>query len=108
MTLQSKPELSIVIVNWNGGELLQRCIESIARHPPHVAAEIILVDNASSDSSLAWARSGATAAMLGDTPLRVIENRENAGFGRANNQAFALSRAPLLLLLNADTEVTPG
>jgi hypothetical protein len=40
--------------------------------------------------------------------LRIVKNDQNLGFGRANNQAFALTEAPLLFLLNPDTEVTPG
>ena len=89
--------LSIVVVNWNGGELFRRCIESVRRHPPSVAYEIIVVDNASTDGSLQWAH-GA----------RVIANSENLGFARANNQAFAASGAPFVFLLNADAEVTEG
>jgi GT2 family glycosyltransferase len=89
--------LSIVVVNWNGGELFRRCIESVRRHPPSVPYEIIVVDNASTDGSLQWARDA-----------RVIANTENVGFGKANNQAFAVSRSPFVFLLNADAEVTGG
>jgi N-acetylglucosaminyl-diphospho-decaprenol L-rhamnosyltransferase len=102
-------ELSIIIVNWNGGALLGRCVESVAAHPPSVAYEVIVVDNASADDSLALMRAGAGASALAAAGrLRVVENEDNRGFGRANNQAFALTRAPLLFLLNPDTEVTPG
>lgn len=96
------PELSIIIVNWNGGRLLQQCIESVVRHPPRVSWEIILVDNASADDSLDWVR----ASNLSN--LRLVENDENLGFGKANNLAFGLSSAPLLFLLNNDAEVQPG
>jgi hypothetical protein len=78
------PELSIIIVNWNGGKLLQQCIESVVRHPPSISWEIILVDNASVDNSLDWVR----ASNLSN--LRLIENGENLGFGKANNLAFGL------------------
>jgi len=100
-------ELSIIIVNWNGGDLLRCTVESVVAAPPSVTHEVIVVDNASSDDSLARLRSSAAAAALGDG-LRVFENEENLGFGRANNQAFAQTRAPLVLLLNPDTEVTAG
>jgi N-acetylglucosaminyl-diphospho-decaprenol L-rhamnosyltransferase len=100
-------ELSIIIVNWNGGDLLQRTVESVVAAPPSVAYEVLVVDNASSDDSLARLRSGAAARALGEG-LRVFESAENLGFGRANNLAFARTEAPLLLLLNPDTEVTPG
>jgi GT2 family glycosyltransferase len=101
-------ELSIVIVNWNGGRLLRRCIESIAQSPPSVAYEIVVVDNASSDGSVGWLGSDDPKAALAGATLRVIANRENVGYGRANNQAIAESQASLVLLLNADTEVRPG
>ena len=100
-------ELSIIIVNWNGGDLLRRCVESVVASPPSVEYEVIVVDNASSDDSIALMRAGHGASALGER-LRVVENAENLGFGQANNQAFGLTRAPLLFLLNPDTEVTQG
>jgi N-acetylglucosaminyl-diphospho-decaprenol L-rhamnosyltransferase len=98
-------ELSIIIVNWNGGELLRSCLGSIAQAPPSVAYDIVVVDNASSDNSVAWLRSAEVAALLPEVPLRIIENVDNVGFSRANNQAIANSQAPMLFLLNPDTEV---
>lgn len=102
------PELSFIIVNWNGGALLRRAIESVLEFPPQVSFDIVVVDNASTDESLAWLRSDELAARLGPIRLRLIANAENVGFGRANNQAFAETRAPLLFLLNADAELRPG
>jgi GT2 family glycosyltransferase len=99
---QMTPELSIIIVNWNGGELLRRCIESVVRHPPAIPWEVILLDNASSDNSLEWVRSSRIPN------LRLVANKENLGFGKANNQGFQLSSAKLLFLLNNDAEVRPG
>lgn len=101
-------ELAIVIVNWNGGGLLRAAVESVARHPPRLPFEIVVVDNASTDDSLAWLRSGEARAALAGAPLTLIENTENRGFSRANNQGFAATRAPLLLLLNSDAEVRAG
>ena len=101
-------ELAIVIVNWNGGGLLRAAVESIARHPPGVPYEVVVVDNASTDDSLAWLRSGEAQAALGGAPLQLIENADNRGFSKANNQGFAATRAPLLLLLNSDAEVRAG
>src|SRR3712207_2161144 len=100
-------ELSVIIVNWNGGELLRRCVESLVASPPSLAYEVIVVDNRSSDDSVARLRGSEAARSLG-LRLRVVENGENLGFGRANNQAFKLTDAPLVFLLNPDTEVTPG
>jgi GT2 family glycosyltransferase len=101
-------ELSVIIVNWNGGELLRRCIRCLVENPPSVTYEIILVDNASTDESIAWLRSGEARALLGATPLVIIENEDNRGFAKANNQAIAVSRAPFVFLLNSDADVTPG
>jgi GT2 family glycosyltransferase len=101
-------ELSIIIVNWNGGELLRSCLKSIAQAPPSVSYDIVVVDNASSDQSVAWLRSAAVSTLLPGIDVHVIENTDNAGFARANNQAFAHTQAPLLFLLNPDTEVKPG
>lgn len=95
------PELAIIIVNWNGGQLLRQCLESIAQHPPSLSYEIVVVDNASTDGSREWLES------LG-ARVRLIKNKENAGFGRANNQGFAATEAPLLFLLNSDAEVQAG
>ncbi|MET0623210.1 MAG: glycosyltransferase family 2 protein [Pyrinomonadaceae bacterium] len=100
-------ELSIIIVNWNGGDLLRRTVESVVAAPPSISHEVVVVDNASSDDSLARLRAGESARALGER-LRVRENADNLGFGRANNQAFAETTSPLLLLLNPDTEVTAG
>ncbi|HEX8844377.1 MAG TPA: glycosyltransferase family 2 protein [Pyrinomonadaceae bacterium] len=103
-----KAELSFIIVNWNGGELLSRCVESIVESPPGVPYEVVVIDNASSDESLSRLRASSAAAALGETGLRIVENTDNLGFGGANNQAFALTEAPLLFLLNPDTRVTAG
>lgn len=96
------------MVNWNGDELLRRSVESVLASPPGLDFEIVVIDNASSDQSLAALRASASARESIDQRLRIVENDENLGFGKANNQAFALTTAPLLLLLNPDTEVTPG
>lgn len=96
-----KLQLAIIVVNWNGGEFLRRSLESVSRFPPHLDYEIIVVDNASTDGSREW------LASLGDR-IRLIANAENVGFGRANNQAFAATEAPMLFLLNSDAELQEG
>ncbi|HXG68170.1 MAG TPA: glycosyltransferase family 2 protein [Blastocatellia bacterium] len=101
-------ELSIIIVNWNGGQLIRRCIESIVKAPPSISWELIVVDNASTDDSIDWLRSPEAKALVGNIKFHLIENSDNMGFGKANNQAFKHTKAPLLLLLNPDTEVQLG
>ena len=102
-------DLSIIIVNWNGSGLLTRCVETIANSAPNVTYEIVIIDNASRDDSIAQLRSNEVAAqMIASGQLRLFNNPENRGFGAANNQAFALTDSPLVFLLNLDTEVRPG
>ncbi len=94
------PDLAIIIVNWNGGEFLRKCLDSLVQFPPTISHEVIVIDNASTDGS-----AQATRSYPG---VRLILNTENVGFGRANNQAFAATAAPLLFLLNSDAEVHEG
>lgn len=102
------PELSIIIVNWNGGDLLTHCVESIVTSRTQAPFEVIIVDNASTDDSLARLQASATSAsLLSKGQLRIIRNSENVGFGRANNQAFALTDSRFVFLLNPDAEVAP-
>ncbi len=102
------PQVAFIIINWNGGEFLRRCIESIAKFPPSIPCSVVVVDNASTDDSLTWLSSPGPRELLGRIKLELIANSENVGFGRANNQAFKHTEAPLLFLLNADAELTAG
>jgi len=103
------PELSIIIVNWNGGNLLRRCVETIVSSQPAASYEVVIIDNASADDSLDQLHTSALLAPLfANQQLRVFNNSENRGFGAANNQGFALTDSPFLFLLNLDTEVRPG
>jgi N-acetylglucosaminyl-diphospho-decaprenol L-rhamnosyltransferase len=102
-------ELSIILVNWNGGRFLAQAVESIVAFPPSIEYEIVVVDNASTDESMVMLRSSDPAKQLIERDrLRIIENKENRGFGCANNQGFAATAAPLVLLLNPDAEITAG
>jgi N-acetylglucosaminyl-diphospho-decaprenol L-rhamnosyltransferase len=92
-------EFAIIIINWNGGELLKRCLDSINQFPPRVPYEVVVVDNDSTDGSREW---------LESQPVTLIKNKENIGFGQANNVAFRATSQPLLFLLNSDAEVTAG
>jgi GT2 family glycosyltransferase len=84
-------QTAAIVVTYNSAELIGRCLESCRRAG---AAEIVVVDNASSD---------ATVAAAAGVPL--IANRENRGFAAAVNQGVRATTAPLLLLLNPDAEL---
>jgi GT2 family glycosyltransferase len=94
-------KLSIIIVSWNTWELLEGCLTSIYAHPPNGEFEVFVVDNASSDGSAQMVEERFPAVHL-------IENHENVGFARANNQAIIKTTSPSILLLNPDTEVKQG
>lgn len=91
------PALSIVIVNWNVRELLRACLLSLA---PAAAggAEIIVVDSASSDGSVAMLRQDFPSVQL-------IACDSNIGFSAGNNLGLAAARGELVLCLNPDTEI---
>ena len=60
-------DLSIIIVNWNGGRLLTRCIETIVSSAPKATYEIVIVDNASTDDSLNELHANDVAAPMIDS-----------------------------------------
>jgi len=95
-------DLSIVIVNWNVRDLLRRCLHSIISSlqlpTSNLQIEVIVVDNASSDGSVAMVEEEFPQ-------VRLIANSENVGFTVSNNQGIAVSRGRYVLLLNPDTEI---
>jgi hypothetical protein len=92
----SDVKLSIIIVNWNTGELLQQCLASVFRQDLPAPAEIIVVDNASSDGSAEMLRRSFSQVTL-------MENSANLGFTKANNRAIERASGEYLLFLNPDT-----
>lgn len=94
--------LDIVIVNWNAGEQIQSCLESIAasHRAGELVSRVVVVDNASTDGSI----ERISAPSL---PLAVLRNERNRGFAAACNQGAAGSSAEYLLFLNPDTLLYP-
>ena len=93
--------LSIIVVSWNTTRFLENCLTSILANPPTSPFENWVVDNASTD--------GSPQMVLEKFPqVHLIENRENVGFARANNQAIRRCAGKYILLLNPDTLVTSG
>lgn len=91
-------DLSIVIVNWNTLELLRNCLQSVEEGLGGLDAEILVVDNASSDGSAQMVRSEFPA-------VRLILSDRNLGFAGGNNVALDHARGRHVLLLNTDTLV---
>ena len=89
-------DLSIIIVNRNAKEFLRKCLKSIGETVRNLSYEILVVDNASDDGSMAMLRERFPN-------VRLIENPENRGFGAANNQALRIMEGRYALLLNSDT-----
>ncbi len=94
-------DLSIVVVSHNVRPQLERTIAAALADSSALAAEVIVVDNASADGSAA-----ATRARFPDAT--VVANAENRYYTAANNQGFALARGRLVLVLNPDAEIRPG
>jgi N-acetylglucosaminyl-diphospho-decaprenol L-rhamnosyltransferase len=99
MSAAATPELSIVIVNWNSGQYLRACLQSIIDQASELAYEVVVVDNASTRDDL--------DKLAADFPfIRLIKNRSNIGFARANNIGFQNTCAASVLFLNPDTYIT--
>lgn len=100
----SAADLTVVIVNWNTRDLLADCLHAIARTMQAsgvLTIEVIVVDNASTDGSVALVQSQFPWAKL-------IVNAKNIGFAAANNQAICMASSRYILLLNSDAVVHPS
>jgi GT2 family glycosyltransferase len=92
-------DVRIGIVSWNTAELLERCLAAIPDAVGPRSAEVVVVDNASTDASV------EVAARY---DVHVHANAENVGYARAMNQALSGTTAPYLIALNPDTVPAPG
>ena len=91
-------KLSIVIVSYNVRSYLEQCLQSVQKALEGIEGEVFVVDNHSDDDSVETIRNHYPWVTL-------IENHENLGFAKANNQAIRQSQAEYVLLLNPDTVV---
>lgn len=92
--------LSIIIVNWNTKDYLKGCLRSVFDSIDRLNFEIIVVDNGSRDDSVEMIKKDFQQVVL-------IENKNNIGFAKANNQGYEIARGEIIALLNPDTIVYP-
>lgn len=91
-------KVSIVIVNYNVCLFLEQCLYSVQAALSGIDAEIIVVDNNSTDGSIEYLRPKFSDVIF-------IENKDNPGFAKANNQALKLCKGEYILILNPDTVI---
>ena len=89
-------ELSVIIVNWNTKKLLEDCLKSIFKLTKDISFEVIVVDNGSED--------GSQAMVMKKFPqVKLVPNKDNLGFAKANNRGIKIAKGKYVLLLNSDT-----
>ncbi len=91
-------KLSVIIVNYNVEYFLEQCLLSVQKALKNIDSEVFVIDNNSVDNSILMVKEKFTW-------VKLIENHNNVGFSRANNQAIKLSKGEYVLLLNPDTVV---
>ena len=89
-------DLSVIIVNWNTKKLLDRCLTSIFKFTSALDFEVSVVDNGSEDGSQALVKQKFPQ-------VKLIPNKDNLGFTKANNQGIKIAKGEYVLLLNSDT-----
>ena len=98
------PSVSVVVVTHDGLVFSRLCLESLLANTSRSDVEVLVVDNASSDMTVAY-----LDALAEQSPrVRVMRNDRNLGFAVAVNQALARARGEMLVILNNDTIVPPG
>mgnify|MGYP000432702724 CR=1 FL=1 len=99
MTDQDSPLISVVVLNWNGYQVLEGCLRSL-NDQTYQPLEIIVVDNASTDGSVDFLRQKFQ-------DINLIINGKNLGFGGGNNIGIRASHGKYIMILNNDTRVDP-
>src|SRR3989344_2218145 len=93
-------DLSIIIVSYNTKELLADCLKSVKIATATIKTEVFVIDNASSDGS-------AELVSKNYNFVKLVENKQNLGFSKANNIALKKIRSKYVLILNPDTKLMP-
>lgn len=93
-------KLTISVVNYNAGEHLIRCLDSLRKIKEEIEFDVYVVDNNSSDGSIESSKKKFPN-------FNYILNTENLGFGKAHNLALKKAKTPYVLVLNPDTQIPP-
>ena len=94
-------KVSVIILNWNGEQLLKQFLPSVVKYTPDDIADVVVADNGSTDKSLVLLKTQFPT-------VHIIELEKNFGFADGYNQAIAAVKTPYVVLLNSDVEVTPN
>ena len=105
-SIENNPKVSVIVLMWNQGLLTLNCLKSIYERSDYKNLEVILVDNGSDLKESEIVTNWIKAYNLSQTIY--IRNEENLGFAAGNNVGLALATGDLIVVLNNDTEVTPG
>jgi GT2 family glycosyltransferase len=100
----SAPLVSVIVVNYNGADALGRCLEALAADTDDASAEVLVVDNASSDGSDLIAEAAADR----HESVRLLRSPTNRGYAGAVNLALSEARGAYVSVLNMDVVVSPG
>lgn len=96
--MSDQPDISVVIVNYNVEYFLEQCLNSVFKALENISGEVFVVDNNSVDGSVEMVKKKFPQ-------VRLIANKDNRGFSKANNQAIEIAVGRYILLLNPDTVV---
>lgn len=94
-----KPKIDVIVVNWNSGQQLRQCVDSVQIFSSAINAQIIVIDNGSTDNSADCIESSP--------PVTLIRTGANLGFGKACNMGAQSGNSEFLLFLNPDAALYP-
>lgn len=92
-------KIALVILNWNGKELLQKFLPKLVLYSSE--ADIVIIDNASEDGSIRYIENNFPE-------IKIVQHQKNLGFSKGYNQGLSQIKADVFCLINSDIEVTPG
>ncbi len=99
---------SVVILNWNGADVMRQFLPSVLLYTTQPETEVVVVDNGSTDNSVAYLNALLPTPEARAAHLRVIAFPENYGFAAGYNRAIASMQSEFVVLLNSDVMVTEG